>query len=152
MSEIQKIAKASTPQPWGMQTFFGYFSQVWFYRIRLNIFWSFDPGEGLHDHAWDFISFPFVSYVEEYLDGVEIKRQVIPRFRFNRKAATHCHRYLGKWSGVGTEVMPGAAWTLCYTAAPRRKWFYVRLHKGKVYRFPWQPYLRRIANLPRLEK
>lgn len=151
--DFAKVEAASGQARFGCQTFFGYFTQVWAGPLRLNIFHKEDPGAAMHNHAWDFCSIPLVSYVEEYLDEETqtLKHRVVKRFRFNRCEAEHTHRYLGKWSGKGFEVMPGRAFTLCYTAPPRRSWSYVRVHKGKVRRFPWQPYLRRILNRPRLD-
>lgn len=152
--DTQKVSKASDGGGfYGCQTFFGYFTQVWVWRFRLNIFWKEDPGAAMHDHAWDFVSFPLRSYVEQYLDRETntVKRQVIRAWRLNRKSAEHAHRYLGKWSGVSTEIEPGAAFTLCYTGAVRRSWMWWRADNGKVRRFPWQPYLRRILNRPRMD-
>lgn len=149
-ADISKVVAASTLAAFcGWKTFFGYFTQIWFWRFRVNIFWRPDPGQAMHDHAWDFVSFPFVPYVEEYLDGVGVKRQVIHRFRLNRKPAEHSHRYLGKWSGVGVGVKPGVVWTFCYAGSVRRAWFYWRVDK-KVRKLEPVGYLRRIVNKPQL--
>jgi len=150
MSEIDKVHLAAGDRPFGCQTFYGYFTQVWIGRLRLHVFIKADPGEAMHDHPWSFVSLPFVSYVEEYLHGGEIKRQVIPMLRLNRKPATHAHRYLGRWSGRVNwkgepSVEPGAVITLCWRGKGGRAWRYWRQHRGVMRSHPWRTYLRQVG-------
>jgi hypothetical protein len=151
LDEAEKTAHASDGSFIGWQTVFAFFRQIWVGPLRLNIFLKPDPAEAMHDHAWDFVSFPLHAYVEEYLDGDTIKKQVIPRFKLNRQKAEHTHRYMGKWLGTGMVTTPGTVVTLCWTGPAKRKWNFVRVHKGKARRFPWKPYIRRIINTPHME-
>lgn len=148
MSQIDEISNASGGRWYGWQTVYGFFTQVWIGHLRVNVFHHEDPAPGLHDHAWDFTSIPLRSYVEEYLDGDVVKKQVIRALRPNRKPASHTHRYLGRWSGIGTETIPGSVPTLCWTGRAGRDWAYWRTDGGKVRRLPWRAYLRRIEAKP----
>lgn len=153
-NEIEKVRRFALGSWFGCQTVYGYFGQFWIGRVHLHIFHKPDPSEVMHDHPWSFVSFPFSSYVEEYLEPEtgEVKFDVIRRFRLNRKSASHTHRYLGKWSGkyVGgvPTVVPGRVVTICLRGAAGRPWHYWRLHKGHVRKYPWLAYLRHVGHLP----
>lgn len=155
-SNIDKVGRFVGSAWAGWQTSYGYFRQIWVGPFHLNIFIAPDPGEAMHDHPWWFVSFPFVSYVEDYLDADgTIKRQVIPRFRFNHQPKTHTHRILGAWSGEYRDGVPttgpGIAWTLAYMGPVEREFSYWREHKGKIRKYPWKAYLRRVGDKPTLE-
>lgn len=42
-----------------------YLTRIWFWRLRLHIFHRGDADQDLHDHPWDFWTFPLTPYVEE---------------------------------------------------------------------------------------
>jgi len=153
VSEVEKIERFILGRWIGMQKAYGYWVQVWIGRLRLHVFLQGDPGEALHSHPWPYTSFPFSSYVEEYLDDAgEIKRQVIRRFRLNRQPATHTHRILGKWSGKYVDgeptVVPGRVVTICFSGRVEREMQFFRMHKGRLKAYDWKPYLRRFGRLP----
>lgn len=136
---------------WG--TVYGFQSQLWLGRLRFHIFWREEPGEAFHDHAWGFVTFPLHSYVEEVLrdDGSTVK-QVVRSFRFSHRHATHTHRVLGRWDGLGlvdvAGTLPGKVMTICIRGPSRGTWNYVRRDGGRVRRFPWKAYLRRVDKVP----
>lgn len=157
-ADLTKIEKASGNRVVGWQTIYGYQSQVWLWRLRFHIFHKEDPGEAYHDHPWNFWTFPLTSYVEDVLNlkTGEIKRQVVPRFRWSFRDAEHTHRIIGKhpgtWSLSGDTVWNekvepdadyGRIYTIVIRGPVRRAWNYVNVSLGKVHRIPWKAYLRK---------
>lgn len=117
-------------------------------RLRLHKFHRPDGDKAPHDHPWDFWTFPLVSYVEEVFDPQTGKTivHVVERFKVHYRPAVHCHRILGKWSGLdqrhgykGPLPTVGPIWTIVWTGPVIRKWgFY---SKGMWY--PWRMFSNR---------
>jgi len=135
--DIDKIAVAAGDRFFGAQTVYGYQTQVWLGRLRFHIFHREDPGEALHDHPWDFWTFPLTSYVEQVLDDPTdiIDRRIVPAFRWSFRKASHTHRIIGRANGRGVIV------TLVWRGRGGRPWHYVNVKNGKVHRLPWRRYL-----------
>lgn len=127
-AELRKIQNIES-EFFGWQTLLDYFFQAWVWRFRFHIFYKADPLDCMHDHPWWFITFPFVSYVEEYLNGESVERRVVKSWRFHFTRASHTHRYLGKWSGRGTDTITGTVVTVCLTGKFRKMTVF---YKGKT--------------------
>lgn len=70
--------------------------------FALHIFHRGDADPDPHDHARGFLTFPFVSYVEEvYRDGFEGRTyfRVVRAWRWHWRGRDHTHRVLGPWTG-----------------------------------------------------
>jgi hypothetical protein len=153
--EIHDVEVASSDAWYGWTCLYGFFTQVWVWRLRLNIFHGPDPSLSFHDHAWSFCSFPLSSYVEDVLDTDTgyVTRKVVSRFWPNAKRAAHTHRYVGRWSGEMVDgkptVVPGVVVTIALLGRGGRPWHHWRVHAGKVSRYHWRGYLRRISRVPR---
>jgi hypothetical protein len=84
-----------------------YMTRYWLGRLRLHVFTRGDQDRDPHDHPWGFWTFPLTSYVEEVTlpnryegePDFETHRQVVRRFRWHYRPATHTHRVLGYWNG-----------------------------------------------------
>lgn len=132
-----------------------YMRRFWFGRLRLHIFYRGDADHDPHDHPWDFITFPLVSYVEEVtvqeqdfftvsgfvgIEGTTRRfRQVVPAFRFTHRAATHCHRVLGAysgkcWSDEEVDYIEGVSPRLANRDDDLEPYH----HKGKIITFVWR--------------
>lgn len=84
-----------------------------------------------HDHEFDFVTFPLVSYVEHVLvetqTGEWVERyRLVKAWRFHRRKAEYRHRILGKWNGRvygngNPGVVHGKVWTILWKSKPRRK-------------------------------
>ena len=142
---IDKMKKMYKESPWiGWQTVGGYWFQAWIGRARFHIFKRGpDPETGLHDHTWNFVTFPLRSYVEQVLVGNEIKHQVVPAFKFSYRPATHAHRMLGRWSGKDYETKSGWVPTFCFISKNVRDTFYIwHVRRGVAKAFEWKRYMR----------
>lgn len=140
--------------PFGYNTIFApdgtpYMTRFWIGRLRLHIFHSGDLDADPHDHPWDFWTFPLTPYVEEVTEAWQDysnetymtakRRQVVPAWRWTFRPATHCHRVLGRFTGVVTDdfgfdhdVSAGAANKL-----PHRQ-FVPQFDSGKMITIVWR--------------
>ncbi|MCW1412157.1 hypothetical protein OLZ32_27800 [Rhizobium sp. 1AS11] len=168
----------------GIHTIFGvegdhdtpYMTRAWFGRLRLHIFHRGDADPDCHDHPWDFWTFPLTSYVEEVAKPVTkgvaplellllppenytLSRQVVPAFRLTYRPATHCHRVIGRYSGVWfskggriyskSPIEPSGSpitdsrkvVTLVWRGGIGRKWGFLRNRDGKWCWTPWKEYV-----------
>ena len=111
---------ALTPKtPWG--------------QLHLHIFHRGDIDHELHDHPWNFWTFPLVSYVEENWNlGAPGCRETrtVRRFRLHRRDAEYRHRVVG----IAGEKRLAAAefpdgrriYTICWSGRNRREWGFWR--------------------------
>lgn len=145
LSNVDKIARGASKRWFGWQTAYDYHQQIWIGRFRFHRFLRGDPGDAHHNHPWPFYTFPLTSYVEDVLDPVTMTtyQQVVHRFRFHYRAASHTHRVLGAWSGTGFKVRKGSIFTLVWRGKHEGEWFYWRVGK-RLHYFPWRRYLETI--------
>lgn len=155
-----------------------YMTRTWFGRLRLHIFHRGDADPDCHDHPWDFWTFPLTSYVEEVVTkrpirrpdefdavmaggdlGYETTRQLVRALRLTYRPATHCHRVLGRYSGVwfseegvgrvGRTIEAGGVpltdprrvVTIVWRGGLARKWGFLRNRDGKWCWTPWKEYV-----------
>jgi len=71
---------------------------IWtpFGSLRLHTFYTGDDDSSVHDHPWNFITFPFRSYtetVQTVTDNgtVNLNSRVVRAWRFHFRRATHRH-------------------------------------------------------------
>lgn len=70
--------------------------------LRLHKFFRGDDDRASHTHPWAFVTFPFRSYVEHLFDeGKFVREQVVKKFRFHYRPATHEHVVKGPMWTVG---------------------------------------------------
>ena len=63
--------------------------------LFLHVFHRGDEDRHLHDHPWNFWTFPLVSYNEEWGDeGYGIHERRVHRFRLHYRKATFNHRIM----------------------------------------------------------
>jgi hypothetical protein len=145
-----------------------YMTRYFIGRLRLHIFHRPDQDPDCHDHPWGFWTFPLTSYIEEVAvvekistrdgvkhigpadmryehNGVRTRRQAVWAFQWTYRPATHCHRVLGRWSGMGEETdafypdlnpVPGPIITIVWREAAKREWGFLKLRDG---RWCWEP-------------
>lgn len=114
-------------------------------RLALYKYYRGDGDPDPHDHPADFQTFPLSSYVESVYEPLSGKSfaQVVERWRFHYRAATHCHRVLGKWSGIVYDtallpvVAPGPFWTIVWWGKEMREWGFRR----RGIWVPWKEYV-----------
>ncbi|MDK4704302.1 hypothetical protein PH562_18765 [Rhizobium sp. CNPSo 4062] len=157
-----------------------YMTRVWIGRLRLHIFHRGDADPDCHDHPWDFWTFPLTSYVEEVVDpdisalaqaasfapvirpdSPIITRNIVPAFRWSHRPSTHCHRVLGRYSGVYftangkmTDEAPAddTDWrvpladsrkiiTIVWRGRSGRRWGFLKLRDGRFCWVHWKEYI-----------
>lgn len=142
-----------------------YMTRLWFGRLRLHIFHRGDVDPDCHDHPWNFLTFPLTSYVEEvlvhkgcnwYSEPIYEKQLiVVPAFWFSYRKATHCHRVLGRYSGLecwdwpgrvkGEQPIPltrdGKVVTVVWRGRENRKWGFLKNRDGQWCWTPWKKYV-----------
>lgn len=68
-------------------------------QLRFHWFARGDADEHLHDHPWEFWTFPLTSYLEQYMDDQEIiHARKVPAFRISHRDASLKHRVIGRFS------------------------------------------------------
>lgn len=144
-----------------------YMTRVWVGRLRLHIFHRPDHDPDCHDHPWDFWTFPIWpphGYVEEVVDGdlaflarestvvagsefrvmqrdtrqKAHRRQIVPALSVSYRAATHCHRVLGAWTGEGQHPYWGDKHRLSPSAIERHGWDPVVEPDRKIITLIWR--------------
>ena len=156
--EIKKVERGTGDPLFGRHVAYGYFGQLWLWRFRLHWFLKDEPGEAFHDHSWNFWTFPLRSYIEEVIDTETgaVKVEIVRAFRLHYRRAEHAHRYRGRYAGQWQDGFPvsspGTVITLAFRSGIKREWFYWRLNKGKVRRYRWRPWLKRVGHMPETEK
>lgn len=172
----------------GLHTIYGdedgqrtpYMTRAWIGRLRLHIFHRGDADPDCHDHPWDFWTFPLTSYVEEVVDrdiaalaqtdsfmpaikpdAPIVARNVVPAFRWTYRPATHCHRVLGRYSGVyftsggvaaGEMASAAAEWripladrrrivTIVWRGRSGRRWGFLKFRDGRFCWVHWKEYI-----------
>jgi hypothetical protein len=113
--------------------------------LRAHRFWRGDDDTAVHDHPWDFWTFPLADYVEQYeefVEGTLSWRQytrVVKAFRFNKRLAEFRHIVLGKldktskWRLISKEPF----WTIVVTKPRKRSWFF---YPEPFNAIPWREY------------
>lgn len=97
--------------------------------VRLHRFWRGDDDRAVHDHPWDFWTFPLTDYLERLEDG---SLQIVRKFRLHYRPAEYKHFVIGPvrpdWLEL-TKVPVWAAlrdhdpfWTIVFAGFRRRKW------------------------------
>lgn len=119
------------------------------FNVALHVFYRGDPDPDPHDHPFDFKTFPLAPYVEEvYIPDTGAKyTQVVPAFRWTKRKAEHCHRILGRYSGLDEytgydrpQVDAEVFFTIVVFKPRRREWGF---YKNRVW-IQWRRYLSNI--------
>jgi len=104
--------------------------------LQLHIFSRGDTSEDLHDHPFDFWTFPLHNYAEEV--GARVGKRFIKivnfveRFRWHYRLSTYTHRVIGR-TPVG---LNDPLWTLIWRTHKYREWGF--FEDGE--KIPWQEY------------
>lgn len=97
-------------------------------HIRLHRFWRGDDDRAVHDHPWDFWTFPLTTYVER----TETFDRFVKRFRWHFRPAEYRHYVIGpyrrNWWGdcygpywmARNDKRP--FWTIVLAKQKRNKW------------------------------
>lgn len=150
---------------WGLFTIYGadgetpYMTRLMLGRLRLHIFHRGDEDPDPHDHPWDFWTFPLTAYVEEAVDMVgerqDILRRtlrVVPAYRISFRPATYTHRVLGRFDpsrpGRGAVDCFGVARTskrkivtIVWLGRSRRPWGFLKSRDGRSCWVAWREYV-----------
>lgn len=138
-----------------------YLTKIGAGRLFLHIFHRPDQDPYMHDHPWDFWTFPLTNYVEEVpllrSNGspvwFENTRRVVRRFKWHFREAEYRHKYLGKWDTshcvfrmegdeeVRPHTKPGRAYTLVWQMPKRRKWGFWKVERAQWTFIPWEKYM-----------
>lgn len=134
-------------------------------RLRFHIFYRGDHDPDPHDHPWAFWTFPLTSYVEEVYTPISIDPelngemrasyrsnvQLVRRFRFHYRDATHTHRVLGRWNGkiclnddrpiFEPDYEEGKIFTVVWRTGKARKWGFLKNRDGKWCWVAWREYV-----------
>lgn len=95
--------------------------------IRLHRFWRGDDDRAVHDHPWDFWTFPLTSYLERCPDGFHI----VERFKLHFRRAEFKHYVVGclrdditkaysEYWRAKNDKRP--FWTIVFAKTKRRTW------------------------------
>jgi len=79
-------------------------------KLVLHCFFRSDINRAVHDHPWNFITFPFHSYLEHRPDG---NVYLVKAWRFHYRPAEWLH-----W----VEVTRKRTWTIAFLSRKRREW------------------------------
>lgn len=138
------------PRLWKFETVYGngrspYLTRLLIGRLRLHVFHRGDSDPDPHTHPWAFWTFPLTSYVEEVFEpttGLR-RRAVVRAFRLHYRPASHAHRVVARWAGIGRHTRTGAIVTLAWRGRRADTWgFWVRPYGGPSRLVPWREYLR----------
>lgn len=115
--------------------------------LYFHVFLRGDQDPDLHDHPWNFVTFPLTSYWEEYWVGGEgLKRYAARRvkaFRFHWRSAEYAHRVLGRDWVYGPEAIrvgvqhQGWIFTFIWHSSKKRSWGFWVDEKW----VPWREYI-----------
>ena len=81
--------------------------------LMIHCFLRSDYDRSVHDHPWNFITFPLQGYIEHYPDGTA---KFIKPFRFYFRPAEWQH-----W----VEVVQPKTWTVIFKFRSRRQWGFI---------------------------
>jgi hypothetical protein len=95
--------------------------------VRLHRFWRGDDDRAVHDHPWDFWTYPLTSYREvverEVFDGLQrslgwLKQcQMVNAWRLHKRPAKYRHFVVGRADGSTKPF-----WTIVFAAHRSNKW------------------------------
>lgn len=112
------MSEASVETLWGGDPRSPYMTRVTLGRLRLHLFHRGDADPDCHDHPADFITFPLVSYVEQYLDASgAAQERVVKAFRFHHRRAEFAHRVVGPVGDARGQIA-----TIVWWGRKRREW------------------------------
>lgn len=121
-----------------------WFVMLFGFTLRLHKFYRGDDDRALHDHPWDFITFPLRGYYERI--QADFGRSTTVRYvrplRFHYRQATFQHMVLGDTQLIQWNVWPSRVvyetsapfWTIVFTTGKKRTWGF--WPKGKF--VPWR--------------
>ena len=126
------------------------------YQLVLHIFHRGDVDPEMHDHPWDFWSFPLTSYLEEVPNPKLPARrvEVVKRFRLHYRPAEYKHRVISVAGDYPLleEGIPDDSkiYTICLLKPKRREWGFWRqsvIQSGdgarafpSIFWVPWQQF------------
>ena len=131
-----------------------YMIRYWVGRLRFHIFYRGDTDPDHHDHPWDFVTFPFTTYVEEVITtdnggNYVVKASLVKAWRFHSRPAWYCHRVLGAYGHTefadGKEyhfIEPGKKiYTLVWRSKLWRQWGFLKNRDGRWCWVGWKDYI-----------